>query len=522
MPNVLTVTKDEVIWQLSGININAGEMANGRIADLKEDAKYFARMKTTSNGYAWTSPETGWTPLSQADEAQAAKVLEKLDSLRQKVSHRLSANPRLANGILTLPPDTDKFVFFKDEDGNIRILLTGWGFKNSRVDLHRPIKVKKDTTPRSVAKIGFAIDGEVQPSHLFYIVTLAGKSKECLTDTSGFYDLGEQKIGTPIQVTDAASGKKFSFTIEEGKGNYVLDITRKSNIQVSVFQDDEPKSGSHVEIRYHGREYQVDTDANGIASVSAPFFEGESVSAKVDGKESSAECTLPKTYLEIKLATPKPEPPKPPVPPVPEFPKCKVWIKCIYQDGRPCPNYPLTVYVSGNRNDWMTGSDGLIRMPEQQLATSVIVYDGYTESNPVNCTVNIGDNEIEYVVQEKPVVDNLQMIGVDGNPMRGQKVVLKQGEKSLVFLLDNNGMTHFNDSEFVNDKEITAQIVSQDQQHDMIPFTTEKDERDYVIQETEGTRSTWWKKVLNVVLALILVAGLVWLGAFFVQFLPSV
>lgn len=519
MPNILNVTKEEIIWQLAGSSINAGPQANARIKEyLGEDAKYFAPMAATSSGYIWTSPVTGWIPLGAANESQRKSVESELQALRSRIKDRLSSKPKLAGEILSLPSDLGKYIFFKDENGTVTVIIAGWGFSNARRKVVIPPKSKKETSSVLASKIGFTINGELQPLHSFQITTHGGVPKQCNTDPEGFYHLGEQKPGTTINVYDPASGKNISFDIEDGKSEYILDITRQTKINIRILCDDLPKAGVDATMVYHGRNYSVSTDNQGTASFSVPYFEGEIINVSFEDINESHKCEFPSTNIEIKLKSPViiiPEPPK--------IDRKNVSVECSGSDGSLRPDYPLSIEIDGMSMDKLTDKNGKIELGAHKIGTSITVVDGFTGKNPLKHIVDEHGNVIRYVVPTHTIPipeNNLKMIGIDGKPYANRKVVVRQGDKSMILGLDENGIARFNANEFEYGKEMTAQILSPDNSFDKIPFTLEINERDYVIEENETFKNNWWQRMLNVAMVIALIVALIIMGNIFVEHLP--
>lgn len=529
MPNILKVTKEEISWQLSGSSINAGPQANARIKEyLGEDARFFAPMTATSTGYTWTSQESGWMPLATATGKQRDMVESELVDLRNRVQQKLCLRPKLAGEILCLPSDDGKYVFFMEENDAIRLLIAGWGFSNARRKVVIPGKSKKDIKSISSARVGFTINGELQPSHRFLITTIGGAAKECFTDAKGFYHLGEQKANTKVNLIDGDSQKPISFTIEDGKSDYVFDITRNSKIRVIVSCDETLLENAEITIGYHGISQTYTTDSLGEINITVPFFNGEIIETNTNGIDKRTLCQYPETVIQIQIPKPKEENKSDNDDILNEhtFKESRdVSIRCINQEGNPRYNYPVIVEIGGYTADYLSDKDGLVRLTPQEIGTEIKVTDGFEDSNSVRRVVVDSDNTIELVVPEDvaSIPDNtLRMIGVDGRVLANRKVILRQGDKTLILKLDGEGTTRFKDGEFERNNEMTAQILSKDNEHDTIPFTLDDDEYDYVIQESEAAKKSWWRRLLNILLAIMLIAAIAELGSIFVQHLPYV
>lgn len=521
MPNILKVSKEEVTWQLSFSNINAGAQANARIKEyLEEDSVYFAPISTTTNGYIWTSTESEWTPLASADSIQRGKIDAELSSLRNRVREKLSTRSKLAEEILSLPSDDGKYIFFKDEVNGIRILIAGWGFSNARRKVVMPRKEVKEKTNLISVKVGFEIDGKIQPFHKFLLTTHGGSQKECCTEQDGYLSLGEQKKGTMIQVQDVDSAKSFTFEIEEGRSEYVLDVTRFTNVVISAVKDKSPLPNETIVVKYCGAEHVLTTDNNGQAKLSVVYIATGTISALCNNNEITTNCEYPNTNINFDFVSPAPKEKEVIPPPIKLTYGLKV--RCINQHGSTLPNYPLTITINEKTEDLVTSVDGTISIDNLMAGTYVMVKDGYTDENPVAHTIVCGENLLDYIVKEskEEIVNNLQIIGINGQPVCNQKIMLIQDGKSLVLRLDDSGNTQFPANKFENNKDITVSILSKDSDQENMTFTTDIDERDYLIQQNLCVKNPWWKKLLNIVIAILLIIAMIELGAIFVQLLP--
>ncbi len=515
MPNILTVSNQEIVWQLGGYKINAGEHANSRLEFyLGEDARHFARMITVSKGYTWVSPETGWAPLATASAAQEHAIKDKIEEVRLSVRQRLSSNPQLADKILSFPNDLGKYVFFKDSGEDLRILIAGWGFSNSRRKYVIPDPVPITVPMVTESVIGFTIDGELQPGHNFTILTKSGTQKPCSTDADGLYRLGQQKVDTKIEIRDSYSGKQFTFSIEQGKEQYIYDVTQYLNLRVSALEDDKPLTDTLVSVLYHSKTYSLTTSGDGLASLSLPYFPGEMIEAKCKGQSQCVMAEMLEVDLSFAFATPV-------VPPPPVILKSVLTIQCVDQDGIPVSDYPLSVIVDNDKKEVLTNADGRIFTAELPEGTLVEVRDGFSNVEPMSHLITAGENLLVYQIyrEHKLIRNSLQMIASTGLPYANKKVVLRQGEKSEILTLDESGTAEFDARAFEPDVRLTAQIIEPNAQHDPIPFTLEADEHEYLIVELTRVEKAWWHVLVNIILALAIILAVAWLGDFFISYL---
>lgn len=519
MPNLLKVTKEEIAWQMKPVNINTGDQANTRLKEyLGDDQKYFAPMAVSGVGYVWTSNQGGWTPLSKANPQQKNKVEKTLGDLNKRIRQKLAGNEKLADAFLSLPSDIGKYVFFIDDPNDFKVIIAGWGFANSRKKIFIPENNVKKKEVKLKPKVGFAIKGEIQPLHKFFIITKSGSHKEETTGADGFFNLGEQKAGENISVMDSDTSRTFSFQVEENKEDYVFDITRLFVLKVLVLKDDAPLTQQEIKVIFKGCEFSLITDDNGCAQKSLPYFPDTTISVSVDDQNQSAECVLPEVDFEFRLKSLVVVPPPPP----PVDKKAKVTVVCVDQFGNPRDNYPLYITLDGKRDSVLTSPEGKYFIGNAKAGGQLMVEDGYNAVPTVQVSLKEGENlvKIEVPLVVKQTWNHLQMISYDGLPQANRKLELKQGPKTLVLDLDNNGAADFKADEFIDGVEITAQVIAPDSKYSIIPFTTEPDERHYLIEEKWAVKSNNWHNWLNWAIMIAIYLGLAVFGIFYVHQLP--
>ena len=123
---------NEVHWS---INWNASQQANLRLKEKLGDlSRHFAPLKVGHATYNWIVDTPGhWQPLAAANPADRERIIEKTEQIRQDVFQRLESEDMLASKICQVP-NYEEYIFWQrqDDDDDIDILITGWGFHNFR------------------------------------------------------------------------------------------------------------------------------------------------------------------------------------------------------------------------------------------------------------------------------------------------------------------------------------------------------------------------------------------------------
>lgn len=521
MAKILEVSRQELIKEMK---LNPGEQANNSLKALGEDSVYFAPMKISGNNYIWTHTTANWTKLGNASPSQRAKVESELESLRQRVSSKLASHPSLANELLSLPTDTEKYIFFLDDASGFRILLTGWGFKNAKQSEYIPgRKVFEKEVIESVS-IGFTIAGELQPNREFAIQTVTGKMKPCITGNDGLYKVGELKKDFKLTLCDLPSGKKFDFNVEEKCTEYLFDVTQTMNISVIVKRDGAPEPNAEVQIQYHTKTHNIQTNANGLGAISVPYFAGETVVANFEDESAFGMATLPGINLELEAVTKVVTPPEGEKAPPPVATKARPYIKCTNQYDEICKDYPLQVEVNGKLIPVVTDFNGVVQLPEMDKDTVVVINDGMHQNPSQRYLADPDFPEMIYMIEEEDAaVDErtttLRLLDIVGKPMANSQFTLTQNGRDINLITDNNGIATFDASEMTDGVEVTARIFANGLEDYRISFVYEQDENSYELQELPSKpKSTFWQRFANGVMLLAGVSAFIWLGSWFIDY----
>lgn len=85
--------------------------------------------RTVGNDYLqWELPATGWQPLADSDPVMGDVARQELSRQQQLVMDRFGKNREMARIVLSVPDDN--FVFYKyDENGQLMLRLTAWGYR---------------------------------------------------------------------------------------------------------------------------------------------------------------------------------------------------------------------------------------------------------------------------------------------------------------------------------------------------------------------------------------------------------
>lgn len=410
MAKIKQAAIQEIHWNIP--SWNEGEDASKRLRQvLKADARHFATVSIGPKDYFWDFPEPGWTPLSQADPISHKAASDELAKLRARVE---SVAPKYAGHLLTVP--NEDYIFFRlSPEGATEILLTGWGYTNYKKATGGSRRVVRNTANLCDARIGFAVNGQIQPGRQFQTLTVGGQANTFTTGADGWYPLHGMKEGETQQVRDVISGKTFPLTWSSEQPDHLLDVTQRASLQVNVSLDSKPIPSEKATVTIGSESHEIDI-ANGSGEFNFLWAPGTSVSVSVRDQQQTLQAQpLPaRNYVDFHFETPEvlppdvpvveePEPPQPPLPPTPpEVPLVKTTIGVIDHNGRPLSGADITLRQGEKTIQGKLGPDGRFSFPADALRPGTDIVTSLATPGrafqPITWRTEPG--ETEYVLQE--------------------------------------------------------------------------------------------------------------------------
>lgn len=233
----------------------------------------FAQFKIGSGQFVWsyTKSDCEWLPMEDASGLKEEQIRTVISELRNKVGTLIPA--KYVDSLFTVPDDS--FIFYNEDDGDLQVLFTGWGFRKPTYVSTPPEKtsIKKHT----LVDISFTYDGVRLKGYEFGIRLNRQVKKLRTTDDNGVFCFDNIKVGDRYQLIDLKSNRTFDFEVEKGKSHYDFDLTTYTTISVHADFDSAPLANEPMKIEYHGNVECPMTDINGNASLKVVYYEGENI-----------------------------------------------------------------------------------------------------------------------------------------------------------------------------------------------------------------------------------------------------
>lgn len=488
----------------------------------------FAQFKIGSGQYVWsyTKSDCKWLPMKDASGLKEEQIRTAISELRNKVGTLIPA--KYVDSLFTVPDDS--FIFYNDDDGDLRVLFTGWGFRKP-ISVHvvpPPIKIKKHT----LVDISFIYDGVRLKGYEFAIRLTRQVKKLRTTDDDGVFCFDTVKVGDRYQLIDLKSNRTFDFEVEKGKSHYDFDLTTYTTISVHADSDSAPLANEPMKIEYHGHVECPMTDKNGNASLKVVYYEGENilVAMRQDRQNKVVEADNNVfTFAFEKPAEPEPsvEPTLPEEPMLPEEPvdepepvgepkKVNILVS-VCDNGEPVYGILSSVEYMGDRLEGRTDVNGIwecsVEYGEDEVCR--VEASGY---DPQERQLKVEeDNIFIFNKEDEPEEELITLMAVDEHsaPMGGARVTLRQqGKQDITVVLDEQGKTEIEKSLFSVGETVEADLHWNTFDFSRISFTVDEDENEYLLQQqnTHKSGNAWTviKQIMVVIAAVLVLLFVIW------------
>lgn len=410
---VKEATQREVHWRLKW---NAGEQANMRLRQTLGDlSTNFAQLDAGNNGkFLWSKPGNNWTSLSDASPEVQEKMRRQWLTLQHEVRQKLDAKPDLAENILSIP--NEGYLFYAPQaDGDLSLLVTGWGFMNYRRAEHSVIIEQRERNTMQEVTIRLLRDDEPVANDEIQLNT-PNAVNTFMTDAEGQVHLPSKvRVGDTLHLRHPATLCEQQFVVVEGQTDYVWDVTQHVGLMVRATMDGKPLSDVPLKVSYHGRDYSLRLDGTGkTMQTDVPFHVGDICAVTLGDETLERELMLGESNLfEFALTTPVQAPPVPPVdgvmddveedlPPAP--PEVKTFSLTIFDEqGRPFIGMPIVLSQMGRQYPAQLDNEGctVFKRPDflEGQPISVQMQNPARPMPEVSFTLEPGEDD--YVLQEK-------------------------------------------------------------------------------------------------------------------------
>lgn len=364
----------DIIQGQNYVNIRA------RLGQLlpKEYSRRFAQLNFGASSCIWFGEDNvEYFPYSDATPEEKELIAECLEESRKFVCSILEKPMPFVTNLFILP-SVDQIFWYRDDRGEVDVLLTQWGFREKAarqdVDIIDILISEPRTLTQSEVELSFGYSDGSAADNVPFRLEIFNNCKNCKADAEAKYYVGRIHDGKTLVVSDENGKQSQNFTVGSGVDyNVVFNLLVSCRIKVEN-RNGECKPGFRLMV--DGKE--LTADENGVIKISdillspdrtitVTLLTGNGLQQFVPVKDVAAnEFTYVVEEKSPEMTPPSPSllPPEPPAPPVEKM----VAIHLLDYDGTPLPEIPFKVTLKGGKSiSCVTGSDGIGRIKATEL-----------------------------------------------------------------------------------------------------------------------------------------------------------
>lgn len=332
-------------------------------------ANMFAAVVMTGNMGSWYGEDNvKYYRYSDATSIEKEEIAAILEEGKSYVCSELHTVMPYVNQLFTIPSKEEIF-WYKDDSGNINVMLTQWGFEprytGQKVDIIDMLISEPRTLSQQEVTIHVDYSDGAPASGSEFMLYLFNNMKAIKTDEKGDFYLGRLFPGKEFSVSTLDGEEKQAFTVAQG-AEYKCVFSLRTKYVIKV-ENEEGTPVANEKLIVEGLE--AVTDKDGKYEEEVRLYEGSVIEVKCRNQE--LEFNLSRNPEEnvfiIKIKEEKPveqiiEEPSvsEPVEPKPQY----IFIELLDYDKTPLPNMSFVISAQGQEPiTGVTDANGISRLP---------------------------------------------------------------------------------------------------------------------------------------------------------------
>lgn len=282
---------------------------------------------------------------------------------------------------------------------------------------------------------------------------------------------------------------------------------KNTDISISVLFNSQGVSNQKVVITYGDNIYEGQTDDNGKFIQNVEFQENANCEVSVIGYEPQSKLLEPEN--ENIFVFDKNEQPKEEEKEEEEETPFAPYIVVKRKDGSVVPDYSINITKPNDHQVAMSDDAGIIQVTDVFPGDNITVTDTNHPEN--SCSYLLDANQKEYVFsieednEEEDVTPLIKLIFRDVNDkaISCEEVNLHQdGVEDINSPLDEDGVTYIESDHFKTGVPVEITFKGWKDEYKPVPFTIDKDEYEYLIQE-KAPKTSWKRRMLEILLGVL-------------------
>lgn len=278
---------------------------------------------------------------------------------------------------------------------------------------------------------------------------------------------------------------------------------KNTDISISVLFNSQGVPNQKVVITYGDNTYEGQTDDNGKFIQNVEFQENANCEVSVIGYEPQSKLLGPEIeniFVFDKTEQPKEEREKEEEEETPFTP----YIVVKRKDGSVVPDYSINITKTNGHQVAMSDDAGIVQVTDVFPGDNITVTD--TNHPEISCSYLLDANQIEYVFFiEEDIIPLIKLIfrDVNDNAISCEEVNLHQdGVEDINSPLDEDGVTYIESDHFKTGVPVEITFKGWKDEYKPVPFTIDKDEYEYLIQE-KAPKTSWKRRMLEILLGVL-------------------
>lgn len=282
---------------------------------------------------------------------------------------------------------------------------------------------------------------------------------------------------------------------------------KNTDISISVLFNSQGVPNQKVVITYGDNTYEGLTDDNGKFIQNVEFQENANCEVSVIGYEPQSKLLEPE--IENIFVFDKTEQPKEEEEKEEEETPFTPYIVVKRKDGSVVPDYSINITKPNDHQVAMSDDAGIVQVTDVFPGDNITVTDTNHPEN--SCSYLLDANQIEYVFfieedeEEEDITPLIKLIfrDINDNAISCEEVNLHQdGVEDINSPLDEDGVTYIESDHFKTGVPVEITFKGWKDEYKPVPFTIDKDEYEYLIQEKEP-KTSWKRRMLEILLGVL-------------------
>lgn len=392
-----------------------------------ETSEIFAQftMKPSTNSAEWTVNEVDdheYRPIAEANEDERQKVSLKIKEAKEAMQKSLVGEIADVENLLYVP--NENCIFFRTlPDGNIKVALTQWGFRNikqgQQTDIIQLMLDRVNSLKQTDVNLNIKYSNGKIVSDKELVIDISGNKIPFKTSSSGTYAIGKVVVGKHFRII-SDNGSSDDILVEADKTNYDVTINIGTTYCVKVVnQENTPKANFQFNIDG----VPVTTDHNGeYHSSPITLIGNKSIHVEAPG-QTPADFNLSANAEENKFIYNV----------IDQF-ECSLTVNVIRSDGQPVADCKVNLTGEGFNQQYITNNSGTFSVGPLSYGMNIHV-ETADRAASADVTINKGKNDCTLIIPvQPPKLVKINIKNSDGSPICNtpMKISLSKGTLDCV------------------------------------------------------------------------------------------